>query len=102
MSADEAADGAPAAAQLTKQDLVVLKALVEIGRPETPSNIAGHARIRTSAPRETAARHCIRLTGLGLAFKSGSRAYPKWEATFDGRAVILALEPPAPPEIAHP
>lgn len=86
-------DSKPAAKSLTKQDLVVLTALAKIDRPQDPSDLARLAGIRTSSPRETAARHCIKLTGLGLAFKSGSRAYPKWEATFDGRAVIAELKP---------
>jgi hypothetical protein len=73
---------------LTKQDVRILQTLIYIGGAESPGIIAAKAGLRTSSPRETAARHCIKLTKLGYAFKSGSPMFPKWEATFDGRALI--------------
>ena len=79
--------------KLTKQDIVVLAALVKAGGPETPGRLASNAALRTSSPRETAARHLIKLTKMGLAFKSGTAMFPKWEATFEGRAALTRGEP---------
>lgn len=79
--------------KLTELDLSVLVALQKIGTPETSGTIARQAGIRTMSPRETAARHCIRLTKSGLALKSGTRMFPKWEITYEGRAALSELKP---------
>jgi hypothetical protein len=61
---------------LTPRQAQVLKALDdEFARPDL---IAARAGVRTSSPRETAAKYCIQLVTLGLAEKGGTPAYPKW------------------------
>lgn len=72
--------------KLTEQDRVVLSALGE--SPASSGLIARAAKIRTSSPGETAARHCIKLTKVGLAVKSGTRTFPAWAITPAGRAAL--------------
>lgn len=73
--------------KLTTQDRRVLRAL-SICSPATSRVVASEANIRTSSPSETAARHLIRLTTLGLAEKQGTRMYPCWIVTSAGRQAL--------------
>lgn len=78
--------------KLTERQQQVLKVLDRYGLQQ-PGVIAARAFIRTSSPRETAAKHCINLVKLGFARKRGTRMYPEWEITQAGRDV---LSPEAP------
>lgn len=80
--------------KLTKQDIVVLRAIHEAGC-DTPGIIARIADIRTSSPRETAARHCIKLTKLGLAQKAGTAMFPEWQITEAGRRALASVPRPS-------
>lgn len=73
--------------KLSAQDWSVLRAL-SICSPATSRVVASEARIRTSSPSETAARHLIRLTRLGLAEKQGTRMFPHWIILEAGRAAL--------------
>lgn len=73
--------------KLTAQDRRVLRAL-SICSPATSRVVASEANIRTSSPSETAARHLIRLTNLGLAEKKGTCMFPHWIILEAGRAAL--------------
>lgn len=75
--------------KLTEQDLFVLEAL-SICTPATSGVVATEARIRTSSPSETAARHLIKLTKMGMADKQGTRSFPHWTITPACRAALEA------------
>lgn len=76
--------------KLSKQDWRVLRALDQVGRytPAHPTWVGGAAQIRTYSVRETAARHLIKLTKLGLAEKRGTRMFPSWIITEAGRQAL--------------
>lgn len=71
---------------LTRQDMKVLAALQDV--PLRPTIIALNAGIRTMSPRETAARHCIKLVRLGFAEKVGKPMFPEWKLSEAGRAAL--------------
>jgi hypothetical protein len=72
---------------LTKQDLVILRALDAFIRASS-REIARRADLQTSSPTETAARHLIRATKLGLAEQVGTRMFPLWRITPAGRSAL--------------
>lgn len=76
--------------KLTDWQKRVLETLERYGCQQ-PGMVAARAFIRTSSPRETAARHCINLVKLGLAEKKGTRMYPEWQITEAGRAILSDL-----------
>ncbi len=78
--------------KLTQQDRDVLSALEMCGREASAGIVAAKAWLRTSSPRETAARHLIKLTKLGLAEKTGTRMFPTWRITEAGRQAIKEQE----------
>ncbi len=53
------------------------------------SAVARQANITTMWPSETAGRHLIKLTKLGLAEQIGTRALPAWHITPAGRAALM-------------
>ena len=76
-------------AGLTEMDLSTLVAILSFGSEgATSGQVAGKARFRTMSPRETAARHCIRLVAAGYAKRGGTRMFPKWRITPAGRAAL--------------
>lgn len=75
--------------KLTKQDREVLTSLDMYGSDSvSPRRVAAKSGIRTSSPGETAARHLIKLTKLGLADKTGSRMFPEWRINEAGRQAL--------------
>ena len=74
--------------ELTRQDRTILQALGEVGNMGSAHTAARLARIKTYSPAETAARHCIKLTKLGLAEKKGTRMFPSWRISDAGRALL--------------
>lgn len=79
--------------KLTEQDQYVLLCL-DMYKPNSVSarRIAHNSRIRTSSPSETAARHLIKLTKLGLAEKTGTRVFPEWRITTAGLSALKEQE----------
>ena len=70
--------------KLTAQDRKVLAALDRHSGASSYA-IAQGAGIRTMSPKETAARHLIKLTKEGLAEQTGTRMFPSWRITEAGR-----------------
>lgn len=70
--------------KLTKQDVVILRALDQFACGASSREIADSAGIRTTSPTETAARHLIKLAKLGLSEKVGTRMFPMWRVTAAG------------------
>lgn len=75
----------------TKTDLAILQTLGGYHHAVYPGILARDHGIRTTSPRETAARHLIKLTKLGLAEWSGTRMWPKWRITEAGRKALSDL-----------
>ena len=77
--------------KLTAQDRKVLAALDRHSGASSYA-IAQGAGIRTVSPKETAARHLIKLTKEGLAEQTGTRMFPSWRITEAGRQALKGGE----------
>jgi len=77
---------------LTSQDRAVLEALSKYPDGARSYAVAQKAGIRTSSPRETAGRHLIKITKLGLADSIGTRMFPVWRITEAGRTALAQVE----------
>ena len=76
--------------RLTSRDIDIL---IELNNHTSadPIQIAKAVGIYTTSPRETTARHLIKLTKMNLARKTGLRSNPRWEITKAGQDKILEL-----------
>lgn len=61
---------------LTKRELQVYNVLGDTF--QSPYRIADAAGLRTTSPKETASRYCIRLVSKGFAEKGGTPMFPEW------------------------
>ena len=77
----------------TKADRAILAALDKYPDGVMPGILARDHGIRTMSPRETASRHLIKLTKLGLAEKDGTRVWPRWRITEAGRKALSETDP---------
>lgn len=77
--------------RLTKQDRLVLAELAGLENPVSSTVLAERCNLRTYSPRETAARHAIRLASLGLAEKLGTTREPQWQITDAGRSALHSI-----------
>lgn len=77
----------------TAMDMTTLNALSLLsseGSAEgfTHDAVGLRAGFRNFSPSETAARHLIRLSHMGLVERKGTRSYPSWFITESGKALI--------------
>lgn len=76
------------AAKLTAQDRIVLAVLLD--EPASSYLVAERAGFSSMCRRENAARHCIKLSKMGLAIRMGKRSLPHWRITPAGRSALSA------------